>query len=83
MILRLDEWLSVSFKALGAFLYIALSAKLNISIKPEDRLDLRAYVVATAQLVGWASQKVLIGFFIAIANALSATKEVISSIFKF
>jgi uncharacterized protein YjbI with pentapeptide repeats len=81
---RLDEWLAVSLGALGASLHAALSPKLNISVQPEQRGNLGAHVVATAQLVEWVSQKVLIGlFFIAIANALPAAKEFISSIFKF
>jgi hypothetical protein len=78
MTLRLDEWLAISLGALGTSLHTALSPKLNISIKPEQRGNLRAHVVATAQLVEWVSQKVLIGlFFVAIANALPATKEFI------
>jgi uncharacterized protein YjbI with pentapeptide repeats len=81
---RLDEWLAVSLGALGASLHAALSPKPDISVKPEQRGNLGAHVVATAQLVEWVSQKVLIGLsFIAIANALPAVKEFISSIFKF
>jgi len=81
---RLDEWLAISLGALGASLHAALSPKLNISVKPEQRGNLGAHVVATAQLVEWVSQKVLIGLcFIAMANALPAAKEFISSIFKF
>jgi uncharacterized protein YjbI with pentapeptide repeats len=81
---RLDEWLAVSLGALGASLHAALSPKLNISVQPEQRGNLGAHVVATAQLVEWVSQKVLIGLFlIAIANAVPAAKEFISSIFKF
>jgi hypothetical protein len=81
---RLDEWLAVSLVALGASFHAALSPKLDISVKPEQRDNLGAHVVATAQLLEWVSQKVLIGlFFIAIANALPAAKEFISSIFKF
>jgi hypothetical protein len=80
----LDEWLAVGLGALGESLHAALSPKLDISVKPEQRGNLGAHVVATAQLVEWVSQKVLIGlFFIAIANALPAVKEFISSIFKF
>jgi uncharacterized protein YjbI with pentapeptide repeats len=81
--LRSAERVALSSEALGAALRAALAPKLNISIKPENRLDMRAYIVATAQWVEWASQKVLIGlFFIAIANSWPATKEFISSIFK-
>jgi hypothetical protein len=81
---RLDEWLAVSLGALGASLHAALLPKLNISVKPEQRVNLRAHVVATAQLVEWDTQKALISlFFIAIANALPGAKEFISSIIKF
>jgi uncharacterized protein YjbI with pentapeptide repeats len=65
MTLRLlDERLAVILGALGASLHAALSPKLNISIKREERVNLRAYVVVIAQWVEWVSQKVLIGLFL-------------------
>ena len=60
--LRLDERLAVSLGALGASLRVVLSPKPNIP-KPEDRLNLQAYAVATAQWVEWVGQKVLLAFF--------------------
>ena len=60
----LDEWLAISVGALSTSFHAALSPKLDISIKPEQRDNLGAHVVATAQLVEWVSQKVLIGLFL-------------------